>query len=195
VAAAAGPAAGQSRTAVGLRVGVVGSSNLVRDSIVEAFAVRPQVAPMLGLRVTMPVGDRYVVGGQVAVSRSSLRTVADTAARTVTTITVWAPSVVVRTSLRPWLAAEARLGLLLYDAAEPQGTLFSDGAPVAPMLGVGVALERPLGTRYRAALFLDYDAHRFTTTVLRARGFTGATIVHRLSVGLSLTREFGRATP
>lgn len=195
MAATAGPLAGQARTAVSLRVGAIGSSSLVRDSIVEAFAVRPQVAPMLGLRVTMPVGRRYTVGGQVALSRSNLRTVGDTAATTVTSLDVWAPSVVIRTSLKAWLAAEARFGLLVYHAAEPEGTLFSDGAPVAPMLGVGAALERPLGTRYRAALFVDYDAHRFTTTGLKARGFTGATIVHRVSVGLSLTREFGHAAP
>jgi hypothetical protein len=189
------PAVGQTPWAVGVRVGAVGSSDLVRDSIVEPFAVRPQVAPLLGLRAIFPVGDRYLLGAQLAVSRSDLRTVTDTAEATVTALTVWAPSLVLRTSFLPWLAAEARLGALLYDPATPEGTLFSDGSPVAPMLGLGFALERPLNERFRAALFLDYDAHRFTTTTLGERGFTGATIVHRVAVGLSLTREFGHAAP
>ena len=189
------PAVGQTPWAVGFRVGAIGSSNLVRDSIVEPFAVRPQVAPLLGLRAIFPVGDRYLLGGQVTVNRSDLRAVTDTSAATVTALTVWAPSLVLRTAILAWLAAEARFGALLYDPATPEGTLFSDGSPVAAMLGLGLALERPLTTSFRAALFLDYDAHRFTTTALSERGFTGATIVHRVAVGLSLTREFGHAAP
>lgn len=189
------PAVGQSPWAVGFRVGAIGSSDLVRDSIVEAFGVRPQVAPQLGLRAVFSAGNGYLVGGQLSVSRSNLRAVTDSAATTVTALTVWAPSIVVRTSIRPWLAGEARLGALLYDPATPSGTLFSDGSPIAPMLGLGLALERPLTERFRAALFLDYDAHGFTTTALRDRGFTGTTIVHRLAVGLSLAREFDGAAP
>lgn len=119
----------------------------------------------------------------------------DTSAATITSLTVWAPSVVLRAPVRPWLAVEGRVGALLYDPGDPEGTLFSDGAPVAPMLGLGLALERPLGARYRAALFVEYDVHRFSTTALEARGFTGATIVHRLGVGLSVAREFGHAEP
>jgi hypothetical protein len=176
-------------------VGAIGSSDLARDSIVEAFAVRPQVAPQLGLRAVFPAGERFFLGGQLSVSRSDLRTVGDPASATVTGLTVWAPSLVVRTSLRPWLAAEGRIGALLYDPANPEGTLFSDGSPVEPVLGMGLALERPLTASFRAALFLDYDVHRFTTTALSNRGFTGATIVHRVAVGLSLARELGHAVP
>jgi hypothetical protein len=189
------PAAGQLRGAGSFRHGAIGSSDMVRDSIVEALAVRPRVAPQLGLRAVFPAGGRYLVGGQLSVSRSDLRAETDTAAATVTALTVWAPSLVLRTALRPWLAVEARLGALLYDPASPEGTLFSDGAPVAPMLGLGLAVERPLTDRFLASLFLDYDAHRFTTTALEERGFSGATIVHRVAAGLSLAWEFDHAAP
>lgn len=189
------PAAGQLPGSVSFRLGAVGSSDLVRDSIVEALAVRPQVAPQLGLRAVFPAGGRWLVGGQLSVSRSNLRAETDTAAATVTALTVWAPSLVVRTSLRPWLAVEARLGALLYDPASPEGTLFSGGSPVAPMLGLGLAVERPLTDRFLASLFLDYDAHRFSTTALEQRGFSGATTVHRVAAGLSLAWEFDHAAP
>jgi hypothetical protein len=189
------PASAQPRGGVAVQVGAVGSSNLVRDSIVEVLEVRPQVAPLLGLVASFPIGGRYLLGGQVTVNRSDLRTVSDSSAATVTALTVWAPSLVLRTSLRPWLGAEVRLGAILYDPADPAGTLFSDGAPVAPMLGLGLSLERALGQDFRAALFLDYDAHRFTTPALEARGFTGVTVVHRLGLGVSLTREFRHAEP
>jgi hypothetical protein len=189
------PTAVGAQVAVGLRIGAVGSSNLVRDSVVEALDVRPQVAPQLGLRVSIPVGKRYTFGGDLAVSRSDLRANGDTASTTVTALTQWAPGVFLRAALLPWLGAEARIGALIYDPKQTVGTLFADGAPIEPLLGLGVTMERALGSRLVAAVFVQYDAHRFTTTSLRARGFTGETTVHRVALGLSLSRAFGRASP
>ena len=174
---------------------MAGSTNLVRDSIVENLEVRPQVAPLLAIRASLPVGKRYTFGGEAAVSRSDLRASGDTGATTVTALTLWAPSVFLRAAMLPWLGAEARLGALIYDPRETVGTLFADGAPIEPTLGVGVTMEHALGNRLVASLFAQYDAHRFTTNSLRARGFTGETTVHRITVGLSLSREFGHAAP
>jgi hypothetical protein len=177
-----------------LRIGAVGSTRLVRDSVVETVTVRPQVAPQLGLRASVPLGGSYAVGGDVAVSRSDLRAAGDSASTTVTGLTVWTPALFLQMSVLPWLRAEARLGAVIYHASEPQGTLFGEDAPVEPTLGLGLAVERPLGNRLVAALQLQYDAHRFSTTALQTRGFTGKTVVHRIGIGLSLGREFGRAT-
>jgi len=189
------PTALGAQVSVGLRIGAVGSSNLVRDSVVETLEVRPQVAPQLGLRISFPAGTRYVFGGDIAVSRSDLQARGDTASTTVTTLTQWAPGAFLRAALLPWLGAEARIGALIYDPGETVGTLFADGAPVEPLLGLGVTMERALGSRLVAAVIVQYDVHRFTTTSLRARGFSGQTTVHRLAIGLSLSREFGHAAP
>jgi len=162
---------------------------------VEALEVRPAVAPQLGIRASLPIGGRYALGVGLSVSHSNLRATDDTATSTVTTLTMWSPSVFLRADILPWLGAEAHLGLQIYDPGETVGTLFSQGAPVEPSLGLGLAMERALGHRLTASLFVQYDAHRFTTTALGARGFTGATVVHRVAVGLSLRREFGHAKP
>jgi len=187
--------AGSAQVTIGLRLGAVGSTNLVRDSVVEALEVRPTVAPQLGIRASLPLGGRYTVGAGVSVSRSNLRATGDTGTSTVTTLTMWSPNVFLRADVLPWLGAEAHLGLQIYDPGQTVGTLFSDGAPVEPSLGLGLAMERALGNRFVASLFVRYDAHRFTTTALSARGFTGKTVVHRIAVGLSLGREFGHAKP
>jgi hypothetical protein len=197
---AAGPlllcaGAAGAQVTVALRLGAVGSTNLVKDSVVETLDVRPLVAPQLGIRASLPVGGHYTVGAGLAVSRSDLRATGDTGTTTVTALTMWSPSVFLQAEIVPWLRAEAHLGAQIYDPGETVGTLFSQGAPIDPSLGLGLVMERALGNRLVASLFVDYDVHRFTTTALNARGFTGETVVHRIAVGLSLGREFGHAKP
>lgn len=185
------PTAG-AQVSVGIGVGAVASSNLVKDSIVEAIAVRPRIAPQLALRVEGPLAGRYRLAGELSVSHSSLMAHGDTSTR-VTGLTLWAPVIAIEAAVTPWLGAEARLGALLYQPGERQGTLFSDGAPVTPTLGVGLRAERALTGGISGSLHVRYDLHRFTTTRLKARGFTGETAVHRVAVGVAFHRRFGRA--
>ena len=185
----------EAQVQVGLRMGAVGSTEIVRDSVVEPIEVRPQVAPQIGLAASFLWRDRLRIGATFAVSRSDLQAISDSATTSVTRLTLWAPGVFLRVGALPWLTAEARLGAVVYDPSETEGTLFSEGAPIEPYLGVGVAVERALGNRLAASLFAQYDAHRFTTAALDDRGFTGKTLVHRIALGLSLSREFGHATP
>lgn len=191
-AAAAPPAAAQ--VSLGLRVGVVGSSELVHDSIVEPISVRPRLAPAIAARVSLPFRGRFHFSADLGVSRSDLESRADTTT-VVTSLTVWAPTAAVGFAPLPWIQTEARLGLLIYDPSITAATLFGDGAPVTPLLGLGLNLLRGLGAGFGAAIHVQYDVHRFTTDALEARGFTGRTAVHRVSVGLSLSRDFGHASP
>lgn len=187
------PSAARAQISVGLGIGVVGSSSLVHDSIVEAITVQPQAAPQISLRIAAPIGGRYRVAGDLTVSRSNLMARAEATTTKITSLTVWSPAIVLQAAATPWLAAEARLGAMIYDPSETESTLFSDGAPVTPALGLGITAERSLGSRLTGALQLRYDLHRFTTNALKARGFTGETVVHRLAVGITLYRRFGTA--
>ena len=187
------PQGARAQVSLGIGVGAAASSNLVTDSIVEAIAVRPQVAPRLVIRVETPLSGRYHVAGEVSVSRSNLMTHAKTESTKVTSLTLWSPCVALRAAATPWLGVEARLGALVYDPGETDGTLFGDGAPVLPTLGLGVRAERALGDRLVGSLQLHYDLHRFTTNTLATRGFTGETIVHRVALGVTLYRRLGRA--
>lgn len=184
----------RAQLAIGVRFGVVGSSSLVRDSIVSSITVRPEIAPFAGLRVDRPLSERVGVAGELTVSRSDLTSRSDTTT-TITALTVWAPAVALRASASRWLTAEARLGAVIYRPSARAGTLFSDGAPLTPFIGLGVTAQRSLG-KWIAALVLHYDLHRFTTTTLQNRGFVGETVVHRVGAGLSFSRRLGsHATP
>jgi len=178
---------------LGLGIAGVASSRLVTDSIVNAIAVRPQIAPQVSLRVETPLSGRYHLSGDVAVSHSNLVAYGPTSSSTVTSLTLWSPGVTLRAAATPWLGAEARLGALIYDPGATAGTLFADGAPVTPQLGLGLRAERALGGALAATLHVRYDVHRFTTNSLKARGFTGETIVHRVALGVTLSRRLGRA--
>jgi hypothetical protein len=129
----------------------------------------------------------------VAVSHSDLVSHGDTGATTVTALTLWSPSVGLRAAATSWLVVEARLGAHIYDPGQTTGTLFSEGAPVEPMLGLGLSAERTLGKGFAAILGAQYDAHGFSTTALQSRGFTGKTIVHRVGLSVTLVRQFSHA--
>jgi hypothetical protein len=180
---------------LGVGVGIVASSRLVRDSIVDALTVRPQLAPQVQVRVEAALTPRYDVAGDVSVSRSSLMAIGTGESTRITTLTLWSPGVTLRARATSWLGAEARLGVLIYDPGATEGTLFADGSPVTPQVGVGLRAERALGAALAGTLHMRYDVHRFTTNSLKARGFTGETLVHRVAVGVTLYRKLSHAPP
>jgi hypothetical protein len=188
------PAVAHAQVTVGLRAGAVASGPLVRDSIVEALTIRPDVAPLVALRIGTPLRGRYGVSAELAVSRSDLVSHGDTSEQKITSLTLWSPSLGLQVAATRWLVAEARLGALIYDPGETAATLFSEGSPVDAVLGVGLLAERAIGSRFVAGLGVQYDVHRFTTTALRTRGFSGETAVHRVAVSVTLSRRFVRAT-
>ena len=66
-------------------------------------------------------------------------------------------------------------------------------APITPTIGLGLGAERGVGRGMHGSLQLRYDLHRFNTNALKARGFTGETVVHRVALSIALHRTFGRA--
>jgi hypothetical protein len=188
IVAATALAAGPARAAqVGFHLGMVGGTNLVSDSIVDAIAVRPNLALAIGASAEIRV-EQYLLGASLTVSRSNLVSHEQPSARTVTQLTVWNPSLYLRHPVRPWLSGDLRVGAVLYDPAVRQGTLFRDGTPTLVALGLGLRAERRLGTRVAVGVGLHYDVHRFSTSTLRAQGFDGHTIVHRVATLVSIRR-------
>lgn len=159
----------------------------------EAISLRPNTAPSVGIAIDTRLDPRYAVGAALAVSRSDLRSRAATGDASVTSLTLWQPSVFLRYGAQPWLGLEARVGALIYDPGITVGNLFSDGAPVAPMLGLAASAEYPLGSWLLAGLALQYDVHRFTTSTLENRGYNGTTVVHRLGLAVTLRHSLAHA--
>ncbi len=182
------PAVLRAQITVGLRVGAVASTNLARDSIVTTVTARQNIAPLVGLRVEVPLRGAYRLAGEVGVSRSNLMSRSDANATVVTGLMIWHPTIAVRVPATPWLTGEARLGAIMYAPSRKTGTLFSAGAPIKPSLGLGIAAARPLGRSWALALVLQYDVHKFGTAALRAHGFRDQSVVHRIALLVALSR-------
>ena len=183
------PAPVCAQVTFGARIGALWSSNLVRDSIVTTVTTRPRIAPVVALRVEVPVRDRYRIAGELAASHSTLMSYSANEDVHVTGLTVLVPALTVRVPATPWLTGEARVGAVLYAPSRKTGTLFSAGAPIRPTLGLGLSADRPLGRAWVVAIALQYDVHKFTTTALRAQGFVDASVVHRVAIMLAFSRR------
>jgi hypothetical protein len=182
------PAAARAQVAVAARIGVLLTTDLVHDSIVEPISVQVRPAPLVGLSLEASLGAPYVVGAGLALSHSNV--VAHSASGDVllTSLTVWHPTLAVGRPITPWLGVEARIGAVIYAPGNRTANLFQGGAPVDATLGAAVQLERRLGAGLSVGIALQYDATRFTTNTLKAQGFAGATVVHRVALAATIRR-------
>lgn len=181
----AGAARAGAQVRVSLSAGVVASSDLVRDSLVRTVAVRPSPAPMVALTIDAPLDPAYRLGLTISASHGALAYHGDSTS-TVTNLTVWEPALRLSHRVTSSVALHGTLGIVLYRASTPAATLFQNGSPSEPTVGLGVDARWPIGRRFGIGASLDYSVHRFSTPALTADGFAGASTVHRLAVTVQL---------
>lgn len=190
------PATSAAQLFAELQGGVLVGSDVVRDSIVQTVTVRPQPAPLFGLRVGSELNASYAVALSLRWARSDL--VRDELNRTTTIIplTVWSGAVALRRSLTPWASVEAAVGGIKYAPSRDarDGTIFQDDAPLVPAAGLAARLERRVGSRWRVGLETAYDFHRFTTQALRALGVGQHRSVHRVAATVIVRRDLTDAS-
>ncbi len=189
LASGAAPAVAQVR--IGLRTGIVVTTNLVRDSIVTPFSVRPNPAVFLGVAIETQIDPRYGVGVSFEVSRSDLLRRPSVDDIEITTLTIWHPAITLRHGFAAWASVEFSAGAVIYDPDRRANTLFRNDTPIEPVFGVGFSAVRSVGGRFEAALGVAYDVHRFSTSALRTVGFKGETTVHRFAVRVTVRRTVG----
>lgn len=172
---------------VGVRGGALATSALVHDSIVQPVSVRPDVAPNLGFWIESHLNAAWLVSAGVGMAWGRVSRHSPGSSEKVVPVTVWSPTVGLTRRLGG-AHVRASIGAVAYHPDHSDGNLFAQGAPILPLVGLGVGIEREMINSMRYALELGYDAHRFTTTTLRTSGFSGEQLVHRLSLSVSLSR-------
>jgi hypothetical protein len=187
---AASTAAG-AQVRAGVQLGIVAGSDLLRDSIVNSITLRPNTALFAGFKLDTEIDAHFRVGATVRVSRSEVVSQSPGDTNNIATLTVWHPGATLSRQLSRWIAAEASVGALIYRPDRRTGTIFSEGAPIEPVVGLALSGTRRLGRAALISLDLGYDAHRFSTQRLKTVGFTGKTTVHRVSLSITLRRAFG----
>jgi hypothetical protein len=182
------PAMLPAQTRVGIRGGGMVMSTLARDSIVNPFAVRPDPGPTLGFWLEHALDPSYTVGAGLSTSWSQLSRHENGVTETVANLTTWSPAVTVSRRIHAGVSGYVRAGAIIYRAERRESNLFREGAAPAAILGGGVSYERPLSGNFRLVVDLGYDAHRFSTPALRTAGFAGERVVHRIGIGVGVSR-------
>ena len=178
-----------AQTRLGVHAGGTLASALVRDSIVQPLTLRSAPGPGVRFTLDTQLSPVYQAGVSLATTWGPLRERTPDASRDVVHLASWHPAVTLRRRIGAALSAWASAGAIMYRPDRSAGTLFAQGAPIVPVLGLGVGLARPLGGNLALVLDAGYDVHRFTTTTLRDAGFIGERVVHRVVVSLGVTRS------
>jgi hypothetical protein len=182
------PAVLPAQTRVGVRGGGTVMSALAKDSIVNPFAVRTDPGPAFGFWLETALNPSYTLAAGLSTSWSKLTRHENGAAETVVNLTTWIPALTLSRIIRAGFRGYVRAGAIIYRAERRESNLFRDGASPAAILGGGLSYQRALSGNFRLVLDLGYDAHRFSTPALRSAGFAGERVVHRLSLGVGVSR-------
>ncbi len=173
------------------RIGITGSTRLVRDVLFEEISTRVSIAPTLFAGLSLPIADRYRAGIEASVARGSLSGSGaegseDADLGGLTTLAGMAS--LEGPLLLPPLRWRLGVGLAHYLPGEELGA-FGQGGTTRYLVGAGVDFRRRSFGSWDLMVSARYDLHRFTTEELQDRGFTQSQSVQRASLSLGLARS------
>lgn len=173
------------------RIGVTGSTRLVRDVLFQEISTKVGIAPTLFAGLSLPIAARYRAGLEGAIARGSLSgdrsdSGEDADLGGLTTLSAMA-NLEGPLAVRP-LRWRVAIGLVHYLPGEELGA-FAQGGTTRYLVGAGVDYRRASFGSWDLMVSARYDFHRFTTEELRARGFTQSQSVQRASLSLGLARS------
>lgn len=174
------------------RVGITGSTRLVRDVLFEPIATEAGLAPSLFAGASVAVSARNRVGFEGALAHGSLSGSSDageTEAADLGGLTMLTGMVSLEGPLAiPPLRWRIGGGLIRYLPGEEMGA-FAQGGTTRYIVGAGVDYRRRSFGSWDLMLSARYDFHRFTTDELRDRGFTQSQSVQRGSLSIGFARS------
>jgi hypothetical protein len=174
------------------RLGAIGTSNLLRDVIVNEITVRPSIAPLLALGAALPIGSRgYRVGLEGTLTSGKFHSTESGVETDLGTLRTGSVILQVDAPLYRHLRWVAGLGAIKYWPKDREG-IFREGGKVRFLAGAGADYRRPVLAKWDFMTSLRYDWHRFTTDQLVLRGFSQTQVVSRISLSVGLSRSDAR---
>jgi hypothetical protein len=170
-------------------LGAVGSSNLLRDVIVNEITVKQSIAPMLALGASLPIGERgYRVGLEGTLASGQFHSSENGSTTDLGTLRTGTLMLALEGPLYHDLRWRAGLGGIHYSPSEEEG-IFGSGGTSRFLAGGGLDYRRPAFSKWDLLGSLRYDFHRFTTDELESRGFSQTQGVSRVSLSIGLARS------
>lgn len=171
------------------RIGAVGSSDLLRDVIVQEITVRQSVAPMLALGGSLPIGPRgYRVGLEATLASGGFHSKEAGAETDLGTLRTATAMLDVEGPILRDFRWRLGLGGIKYWPKDHEG-IFLEGGPLRFLAGAGLDYRYPVLAKWDLLAGLRYDFHRFTTAQLDRRGFGQTQGVSRVSLSVGLSRS------
>ena len=173
------------------RLGITGSTRLVRDVLFQEISTEIGLAPTLFAGLSLPIAERYRAGIEGSAARGSLSGAPaesgdDADLGSITTLGLMAG--LEGPLFLPPLRWRIGVGLVHYVPGEELGA-FAQGGTTRYLVGGGADYRRRWFGAWDLMVSARYDLHRFTTDALRDRGFTQSQSVQRASLSLGLARS------
>ena len=163
---------------------------MVTDQITAStIHLKPGLAPTLGIEASLPLKTKTPVNVtfELVATTSTLQSHEGGKTTDLASMRTFALTGGISAHLAGPVRYRAAAGFISYATSE-KASIFQDGAPIRPAATLALEYRRPLNARYTLSALLRYDVHGFTTKQLQNNGYTGSQIVHRVMVGVGVSR-------
>jgi hypothetical protein len=169
------------------RLGLTGSTKLVRDRLFQEIEVRPGLAPTLVLGAALPFTPTYRAGVEATLTRSGFEAREQDTDSDLGTLLTSALVLGLEGPIARRLGWRGSVGLIRYWPSQEEG-IFLQGGSTRFLVGGGIDFRPAVMQKWDLMMSLRYDFHRFTTEELATRRFTGSQGVQRVSASIGLAR-------
>jgi hypothetical protein len=169
------------------RIGAIGSSNLLRDVIIDEITVKQSIAPLIALGGSLPIGPGYRAGLEASLESGGYHSEEAGRENDLGTLRTGSLLLGLEGPIYRGVRWRAGVGALFYWPSEDTG-IFQQGGPTRVLFGAGADWRRPLLPKWDLMTSLRYDFHRFTTDELERRDFSQTQGVGRISLSIGLAR-------
>jgi hypothetical protein len=178
---------GHAQTDYYARLGLTGSTKLIRDRIIQEIEVRSSLAPTLVLGAAVPFAPTYRAGLEATLTTSGYHARELDTDSDLGTLRTASLVLGIDGPIAGRLGWRGGVGLIGYFPTEDKG-IFLRGGSTRFLIGGGIDFRPALLRQWDLMMSLRYDFHRLTTEELTARGFTGSQGVQRISASVGLAR-------
>ena len=172
------------------RLGAGFTSTMITDQLgTQVIKLAPGLSPALSVEGFLPLKTRTPLEAtlELQATTGTLRRTEGGAEADLASMRTFAITGGFRGRLMGPVSWRAGAGLVSYATSE-KASIFQDGAPTRPLLTAGVEYRRALSPRTTLSGVVRYDVHSFTTKQLESAGYTGTQLVHRVLVGVGVSR-------
>jgi hypothetical protein len=171
-------------------LGATMTTTMVTDQLgTNGIKIAPGVSPSLGLEASFPLHTKTPVDAsfELQATTATLQRTEGGATTDLASMRTFALTGGIRGRIVSTIYWRAGAGLVSYVTSE-KASVFQDGAPTRFLATAGVEYRRRLTPVYSLSGMVRYDLHGFTTEQLRSSGYTGSQMVHRVMIGVGVSR-------